>query len=134
VTCEQGLIRAKFSRRDENAVVFFYDPPTNETMGSMHLARDPYEKKTVELQESQIPGAGQGLFAIRDIPQGQVIVCFQIIVLIKSCKNTKHSNKFLALSTNDYEEIKCPVFRLNLSISNWMIILGSFLTTYEASV
>ena len=84
MTCEQGLIRAKFSRPDENAIVFFYDPPTNETMGSMHLARDPYEKKTVELQESEIPGAGQGLFAIRDIPLGEVIAIFKRLLCLSN--------------------------------------------------
>jgi hypothetical protein len=56
-------------------VAFFYDPPSNESLGSpsMLLVRDPYEKKTVELQESLIPGAGHGIFAVRDIANGQVV-------------------------------------------------------------
>ena len=74
VSCQDGLIQAKFSQPDEGSAIFFYDPPSNTSMGSasMLLVRDPYEKKTVELQESLIPGAGHGLFAVRDIPNGQV--------------------------------------------------------------
>ena len=72
VTCKSGLLRLKFTKRSNNSVIYFYDPPTNETLGSMPLVRDPYEEKTIELQESSIPGAGHGLFAIRNIPKGQV--------------------------------------------------------------
>ena len=73
VTCQDGLLHAKFSQPDENSVAFYYDRATNESIGSpeLMLARDPYEEKTVELQESLIPGAGHGLFATRDILSGQ---------------------------------------------------------------
>ena len=72
LTCVDGLIQAKFSRPAENSVSFYYDQATNETLGTMLLVRDPYEAKTVELKDSLIPNAGQGIFAIRDIPRGQV--------------------------------------------------------------
>ena len=62
----------KFTKSSNNSVIYFYDPPTNELLGLMPLVRDPYEEKTIELQESSIPGAGHGLFAIRNIPKGQV--------------------------------------------------------------
>jgi len=76
VTCQDGLIQAKFSQPDEDSAIFFYDPPSNTSLGSaaMLLVRDPYEKRTVELQESLIPGAGHGVFALRDIPNGQVSI------------------------------------------------------------
>lgn len=74
VSCQDGLINVEFSQPDKNSTVFFYDPPNNVSMASAALmtVRDPYEKRTVEVQESSVPSSGHGLFAIRDIPQGQV--------------------------------------------------------------
>ena len=38
--------------------------------------RDPYESRTVEVRESRIPGAGEGLFAVRDIGVGESVAYF----------------------------------------------------------
>ena len=38
--------------------------------------RDPYESRTVEVRESRVPGAGEGLFAIRDIGVGENVAYF----------------------------------------------------------
>jgi histone-lysine N-methyltransferase SETD7 len=76
MTCKDGIIQASFSQPAEDSVEFFYDPSNNKYMGAMPLVRDPYEKKNVELQESRIPGAGHGIFAIRNILKGQVCTVF----------------------------------------------------------
>jgi len=75
VTCQDGLLHAKFSEPDENSIAFFYDRATNESIASpgLMLARDPYELKTVEVRESTIPGSGHGLVAARNILKGQVL-------------------------------------------------------------
>ena len=39
-------------------------------------ARDPYESRTVEVRESRIAGAGEGLFAVRDIGAGENVAYF----------------------------------------------------------
>ena len=38
--------------------------------------RDPYESRTVEVRESRVPGAGEGLFAVRDIGVGENVAYF----------------------------------------------------------
>jgi len=78
VTCQDGLIQARFSQPVENSAIFYYDPPNNESMASPALmtVRDPLEKRTVEVYESLLPNSGEGLFAVRDIPQGQVRIFY----------------------------------------------------------
>ena len=74
IICKDGIIQASFSKPQEDSVEFFYDPSNSEYMGAMPLVRDPYEKKNIELHESRIAGAGHGIFAIRNIPKGQVLI------------------------------------------------------------
>ena len=38
--------------------------------------RDPYESRTVEVRESRVPGAGEGLFAVRDVGVGESVAYF----------------------------------------------------------
>lgn len=55
------------------------DPPRGREgliISTDPLAPDPYESKFVEVKESSIPGAGQGLFAKRPIPLGQLVAYF----------------------------------------------------------
>ena len=42
---------------------------------------DPYENKTVEVKDSMIPGAGQGLFTKHPVEKGQVIAYFAGVVV-----------------------------------------------------
>jgi hypothetical protein len=72
VTCQSGMIHIEFDQPDPESPVFFYDPATNESMGSIWFLKDPLEDKQVELKESTIPGAGLGLFAKVDIPEFKV--------------------------------------------------------------
>ena len=74
IICKDGIIQASFSKPQEDSVEFFYDPSNSKYMGAMPLVRDPYEKKNIELHESRIAGAGHGIFAIRNIPKGQVLI------------------------------------------------------------
>lgn len=48
---------------------FHYEPPTNETFGDQPHLKDPLDKKYMLVAKSNIsPNAGEGAFAIRDIP------------------------------------------------------------------
>ena len=42
-------------------------------MGINELQRDPYEVKTVEVKQSRIEGAEEGLFTKRDVVSGKSI-------------------------------------------------------------
>ena len=76
IICKDGIIQASFKKPQDDSVEFFYDPSNSKYMGAMPLVRDPYEKKNIELHESRIAGAGHGIFAIRNIPKGQVLIGF----------------------------------------------------------
>ena len=43
--------------------------------------RDPYEARTVEVRESRVPGAGQGLFMRRPVAPGTVVAYFAGVVV-----------------------------------------------------
>ena len=43
--------------------------------------RDPYEARTVEVRESRVPGAGQGLFMQRPVAAGTVVAYFAGVVV-----------------------------------------------------
>ena len=53
--------------------VIVYDPATATTMGGQPLVRDNYEETMVELGQSGVPGAGQGLFSRRDVARGTLV-------------------------------------------------------------
>lgn len=58
---------------DLTGPVLNYSPPSHYNLGIDPLQRDPYEKRTVEVQKSSILGAHQGLFAVRDVIAGEVL-------------------------------------------------------------
>ena len=55
--------------------VISYSPPSYADFGAAENVMDPFENKTVEVRESLIEGAGQGLFTTRTIKEGW-FVCF----------------------------------------------------------
>ncbi|XP_065919904.1 histone-lysine N-methyltransferase SETD7-like [Dysidea avara] len=52
---------------------YTYDPSSHDTIASQPLLSDPYEQAHVCVDESTIPGAGEGLFARTNLEEGQVI-------------------------------------------------------------
>lgn len=65
-----------------------YSPPTHYSTGVPPLLPDPFEENTVRVKPSQIPGAGEGLFATRDIGDGELVAFYSgFINTCKSCYN-----------------------------------------------
>jgi hypothetical protein len=46
---------------------------TNNFLGSNPRVRDPYERRNVYVAPSTIPGAGEGLFAKRDMEERELV-------------------------------------------------------------
>jgi hypothetical protein len=46
---------------------------TNNFLGSNPRVRDPYERRNVYVGPSTIPGAGEGLFAKRDMEERELV-------------------------------------------------------------
>lgn len=57
------------------------DVSTGTMLSSEPLLRDPYESKMVAVSTSSIPGAGDGVFVLQDVPAGTVIAYFNGIRL-----------------------------------------------------
>eukprot|EP00088_Acartia_fossae_P013039 TRINITY_DN16753_c0_g1_i2.p1 TRINITY_DN16753_c0_g1~~TRINITY_DN16753_c0_g1_i2.p1 ORF type:complete len:220 (+),score=19.68 TRINITY_DN16753_c0_g1_i2:84-743(+) len=58
-----------------------YSPPSHYSLGVDALHSDPFEEGTVEVRESNIPGAKQGLYTRRDILAGEVITFYSGYVI-----------------------------------------------------
>ena len=49
-----------------------YSRATKTSMGENLLASDPYERRMIVCRRSDVDGAGEGLFAVRDLPVGTI--------------------------------------------------------------
>ena len=58
-----------------------YPPPSHYSHGAHPLQRDPYEERTVEVKQSEEPGAKDGLFARRDVLSGEVLAFYSGLVI-----------------------------------------------------
>ncbi len=72
--CKDNLLTLEFG--EQRGPTFYYDLPSNFSLGSMPLVRDPYELQTVELWPSTVPGAGHGIFAKRNLTAGEVVAFY----------------------------------------------------------
>ena len=72
--CENSLLTLEFS--EPTGPELYYDLPSNSSLGTTPLVRDPYEQMTIELQNSTVPVAGHGIFAIRDVKVGEVLAFY----------------------------------------------------------
>merc|ERR1711971_1336962 len=58
-----------------------YAPPSHYSLGVNPLQSDPYEKKITEVRQSSLPGAHDGLFAIRPILSGEVVAFYSGFII-----------------------------------------------------
>lgn len=82
----KGLSTAKsgvkvLQTSDPFGVQYKRDVSTGTMLCSEPLLRDPYESKMVAVSTSSIPGAGDGVFVLQDVPAGTVIAYFNGIRL-----------------------------------------------------
>lgn len=65
-----GMLTLEFS--EPSGPVLFYSPGTNSSFGDGPRTPDPFEVKWTEIKTSNVDGGGEGIFALRDIPSGQI--------------------------------------------------------------
>ena len=63
-------------RESEDSVTYSYDPSGASCISKTPLLRDPYEKRYVYVKESEVPFAGEGLWAKTAIKEGRVCALF----------------------------------------------------------
>jgi len=61
--------------------ILTYSPPSHYSYGVHPLQRDPYETRTVEVKQSEEPGAEDGLFTRRDVLSGEVLAFYSGLVI-----------------------------------------------------
>ena len=64
---------------------FYFDPSTPERISSDPLLSDPYERLFVRLGLSNLPHAGQGLFAVEDITSATVVAFYNGVKTKEVC-------------------------------------------------
>ena len=88
---EFGILQPQFEQTSKQ---FVKETANQETICQNPLIRDPYESKWVLVQDSKIPEAGQGLFALQDIKKGQLIAFFYGLPLQNMIQGSDYSIKF----------------------------------------
>ena len=75
--CDHNLLEVDFQVvAEEEDRTYSYDPATAETIASDLTLRDPYEAENVVVRESSIPGAGDGVYALRRLRRGQLVALY----------------------------------------------------------
>ena len=70
----QGVLRVRFSIQQGEKIRFCPSSPTS--LGEQAMLRDRYEESMVYLDRSTIPGAGEGLFARKDVSLHTIVAFF----------------------------------------------------------
>ena len=89
-TVVNGFISLEFHPNPGKEVL--YDPPSCYSIGRLPLETDLYEERTVRVAASSVSGAGEGLFARRNLSPGHLVCLFSGSKVYKD--NNKKSLKF----------------------------------------
>ena len=73
---------------------FYFDPSTADRISSDPLFKDPYESLFVQLGQSRLPHAGQGLFARTNISPATVIAFYNGIKIIEVMFDSQNQRYF----------------------------------------
>ena len=73
--------------------------------------RDPYESRTAEVRESRIAGAGEGLFAVRDIGAGETVAYFAGVRL-PATETSSRSDYSILMGMKDDNEFPHDIVRI----------------------
>ena len=71
--------------------IFSYQPSDSEKMRVDYQQQDPYKRDRVECGQSAVQNAGEGVFAITDIPE-DTFVCFYHGIYLQEGQNSPQEN------------------------------------------
>ena len=80
-----------------------YDPPSCFSISQRPLEPDLYEERTVRVAASTVAGAGEGLFAIRNLSAGDLVCLFSGSKIYKD--NNKRSLKYGDQEWSDFRSV-----------------------------
>ena len=76
VQTEAGVIIPVFGDTIDPDLAYHHDPASHVTISKWPLVRDPWENSMVEVRQSKMEQAGEGLFAKTDLPAKTIIALF----------------------------------------------------------
>lgn len=76
VQTEAGVIIPVFGNTIDPDLAYHHDPASHITISKWPLVRDPWEDSMVEVRQSKMEQAGEGLFAKTDLPAKTIIALF----------------------------------------------------------
>ena len=74
----------------------YFSAGLTESVLAQLQTRDPYESKVVEVRQSLIPGAGEGLFMKTSLEGGVLVAYFAgVVVEAQHCEDSQYSISWL---------------------------------------
>ena len=88
---EGSILHVRAATPDPDGHIFSYQPSDDQKMSVDYQQQDPYERDRVECRRSAVKNAGEGVFAITDIPQ-DTFVCFYHGIYLEEGQNSPQEN------------------------------------------
>ena len=95
-TDDAGVLRAAVERRPGAQRRFSFSPSDSKSVHCERRLRDPFEAENAACAPSEISGAGDGLFARRDLPAGAVVAYYNGLKI-------EHGEQYSSDSDCNYE-------------------------------
>ena len=124
---ENGLLYvSKYSKPGQYSHHFYYEPASNVTYGSGPPGIvDPYERKWVKLRQASDPRMGEGVYAIRDFQEGELVASYHAFVFGKSNGQLDiyHRNCGMNLTKSNDDRRHCVKYSVDLEVKDAKIII-----------
>ena len=115
--CHQGMKEIRVGKPKQNAPIFKYTRPTRTRIADQPTLMDPYTRKNIFISEGE---EGDGVFAKRNISQGEVIMYYSGIRWNKT--------EFPLWSKNQTKEDRLEINQNDLEIRVTSLILQSIIS------
>ena len=79
--CNRGMKEIRIGKPKENSPIFRYSRPTRIRIGDQPDIMDPYERRNIYISDGK---EGDGVFAKKHIPKGEVIMYYSGILWNKT--------------------------------------------------
>lgn len=131
--CRNGIKEVEFSQPTGD--IFSYKPPDNKSYGNKPTVPDPYETLSVYVKESSVASSGEGLFASRDIPRGDMVALYNGHKYDNDLDEmrTRMSDCDYNSSKSEKERHRCLTYRYTSSLGFQIDLPEETLSEYKAS-
>ena len=116
--CMEGILILKFSKSNKNdklKLPYRYESPNSSFITSTPKLMDPYEKSTIYINGSTIPGMkfSEGIFAKRRIPRFRLVAVYAGVLL----QDSEYHDNFDDVPDESYDDVHKNLIELNDDIT-----------------